>query len=134
MRGARRPGVRLPPSQPSHAARVEVPRGVERRRDHLEAARSVRELDIFLLGYMKARDDLGLPEYGQDEADLPEEFQDWVCMKSGVDTRVGWVHCVELIDDSPNNLSTFVKLFEEFLATRGRALPEPDVEQWHGLS
>lgn len=95
-------------------------------------ARSARELDAFFLGYMKARDDLGLPEYGAGEGGLREAFQQWLCAKLELPTRVGWVHCVEQLDTTPDNIGTFVSLFEEFLATKGRALPEANVYRWVG--
>lgn len=96
-------------------------------------AESARELDMFFLGYMKARSDLGLPDYGVNEVRLREEFQDWLCAKLQLHTRVGWVHCVEQLDRRPKNIETFVALFEEFLATKGRTLPEANVEQWVGV-
>jgi hypothetical protein len=95
--------------------------------------KSARELDLFFLGYMKARNDLGLPEYGDNESGLREMFQDWLCEKLKVDTRVGWVHCVEQLDGQSNNIATFVSLFEEFLASMGRVLPEARVEEWVGM-
>lgn len=95
--------------------------------------KSVRELDLFFLGYMKARKDLGLPEYGVNETGLREAFQDWLCARLKLDSRVGWVHCVELLDKQPDNIGTFVSLFEEFLVANGRALPEANVEQWAGV-
>lgn len=95
--------------------------------------KSARELDLFFLGYMKARDDLGLPEYGPNEGGLREAFQDWLCAKMDLNTRVGWVHCVEKLDKRRNNIGTFVSLFEEFLATMGRTLPKANVELWVGV-
>lgn len=94
---------------------------------------SARALDLFLLGYMKARDDLGLPEYGANESGLREQFQAWLCAKLHLHTRVGWVYCVEQLDGKPHNIGTFVSLFEEFLETKGRALPEANLEQWAGV-
>ncbi|AKT43474.1 hypothetical protein [Chondromyces crocatus] len=95
--------------------------------------KSARELDLFFLGYMKARNDLGLPEYGGRECGLLEAFQTWLCAKLNLDPRVGWVHCVEQLDRRPENIGTFVSLFEEFLGTLGKTLPEADPEQWVGM-
>jgi hypothetical protein len=91
---------------------------------------SARELDLFFLGYMKGRKDIGLPEYGANESGLRESFQEWLCAKLNVNVRVGWVHCVEQLDSRRDNVGTFVSLFEEFLATRGQSLPQADVELW----
>src|SRR5882672_7672077 len=79
--------------------------------------KSARELDLLFLGCMKARDDLGPPEYGANEAGLREEFQDWLCRKVGIETGAGWVYCLEQLDDR------LVSLFEKFLATKSRAFP-----------
>ena len=94
---------------------------------------SARALDLFFLGYMKARHDLGVPEYGDSEDGLLEEFQRWVCARLNVHTRVGWAYCIEQLDPGPDNVGMFVSLFEEFLLTKGQMLPEADVERWVGV-
>jgi hypothetical protein len=94
--------------------------------------KSTRELSLFLLGYMKARHDLGASEYGTNETGLLDLFQEWLARKADLPPRVGWAHCVEQFDATPENIGTFVSLFEEFLATIGRALPPADPRQWVG--
>ncbi|HYP97466.1 MAG TPA: hypothetical protein VER96_02255 [Polyangiaceae bacterium] len=94
--------------------------------------KSARGLELFLIGYRKARNDLGFPEYGHEEADLLEPFQVWAAEKVGLAPRVGWAYCVEQLDNREENVLTFVSLFEEFLSQRGRQLPVPDPQAWIG--
>lgn len=94
--------------------------------------KSARELDLFFLGYMKARSDLGLPEYGANEGGLREEFSDWLCARQNAASRVGWVRCVEKLDSRRDNIDTFLSLFEQFLASKGRTLPEANIDEWVG--
>jgi hypothetical protein len=93
---------------------------------------SAIELHMFLLGYTKARHDLGVPDYGPTEKDLLEDFEPWLRRRLGNQRRLSWADYVAEADPSASNVTTFVSLFEEFLASLGRALPEPDVEKWAG--
>lgn len=85
---------------------------------------NVRALEVYLLGCMRAREDLGAPHFAPEEADLLSEFGRWLAAKFQIDKELGWAGYIGEIDPSDRNVRTF-RLLVEFLASRGMRLPEP---------
>jgi hypothetical protein len=78
-------------------------------------AEDVRSLDLYLMAYAHARNDLGLPDYGPGEESLMADFHRWLETRlQTTDTR-GWWGLVEREDPSKANVHTFIALFDEFL-------------------
>lgn len=84
----------------------------------------VRTLDTYLRGYVQAREDLGVPAYGHDESNLMQDFEEWLSKRLKSNAVCPWSARVEEEDNSDRNVYTFFRLFEEFLAERGRSLLE----------
>lgn len=81
---------------------------------------SVRELDVFLDGYTRARIDLGLPAYGRGEEDLISAFNDWIKERyHQAGSSMSWRNVIEMLDASSRNIYRFYDELDAFLSTRG---------------
>lgn len=82
---------------------------------------SVRPLETYIQGYCQARADLGVGVLGgsQESNDL-QLFSEWMRRRHGLrNTNWGWLQFVEELDPSDQNIFTFYRLFEEYLADMG---------------
>ena len=84
----------------------------------------VQTLTTYILAYTQAREDLGVPPYGPGEQELLEEFTYWLADRRQSDDNCSWPGHIRRIDASDANVHTFFRLFEEYLAERGKALPD----------
>ncbi len=83
---------------------------------------------MYLDGYEQARVDLGVPPYGDGEETLLHDFGMWLGRKyreEGIRTR--WMEAIEVLDESPTNLTRFFEEFELFLNDRGMSLSDPNI-------
>ena len=84
----------------------------------------VETLATYIVAYMQARRDLGVPSYRPEDQEMLEEFTYWLSKRRQSDDDCAWDGHVKQIDSSGANVHTFFRLFEEFLAERGKALPD----------
>jgi hypothetical protein len=90
----------------------------------------VRTLATYIAGYVQAREDLGVPPYGDGEGELLSQFDDWLCERLKTDRisaapGYAWPRYIEQADGSDKNVHTLIKLFEEFLAGKGKSFLDP---------
>src|SRR5690242_7918976 len=85
----------------------------------------VRTLATYIRGYTQAREDLGVPPFGDAESELLSEFDAWLPRRLGSGSVLIWPGYVEEVDGSDRNVHTFFRLFEEFLTGKGKSLPNP---------
>jgi hypothetical protein len=90
----------------------------------------VRTLATFIRAYAQAREDLGIPEFGEGEELVLDDFEKWLAEKQNDSREVAWPTLIEAVDASERNARTFFRLFGEFLASRGLALTEPSTARW----
>jgi hypothetical protein len=89
-------------------------------------AEDVWSLYLFVHAYSMARSDLGMKEFGRGEETLLSDFKVWLENKFGMTDTRGWHGLIERIDGSATNIFTFLRLFDEFLVSRGEPpLTEP---------
>jgi hypothetical protein len=90
---------------------------------------SVKTLRTYIQAYTQARRDVGIPPFGADEESILPQFEAWLATRAKTEGRLTdlhWANHIEAIDDGPNNIMTFFRLFREFLAQQGRALDDPE--------
>jgi hypothetical protein len=90
----------------------------------------VSTLGTYLKGYVEARQDLGVPGFGEGEAGLLEEFERWLAVKLKSKRNLGFVGHIELMDPSEKNVRVFFAELERFLSERGLALTDELAERW----
>jgi hypothetical protein len=91
---------------------------------------SVRTLETYVQGYVQARRDLGLPEFGGEEEGLLDDFGKWLAVKMKSKRNFSWAGHVEIVDPSSNNVLTFFREFDDFAKMRGIALTPELADQW----
>lgn len=83
----------------------------------------VETLRAYMSGYEDAREDLGTVRMVQEDAQLLAEFAEWLARRTHWDgDPMGWEGHIRVIDGSSQNITTFFRLFEQFLETKGIAL------------
>jgi len=84
---------------------------------HFLGRNDVRTLEVYLAGYEQARRDLGASCGWA----IFDEFYAWLSVTLANTTTLGWVGLVELEDSSEDNVRTFFRRFDEFLAATARS-------------
>lgn len=79
----------------------------------------VRTLATFISGYAQAREDLGIPAFGESEGNLLDSFSHWLAGKLRSQRSLRWAGHVEFLDPSEHNIWTFFRLLDEFAAEEG---------------
>jgi len=78
----------------------------------------VSTLDTFIFAYTQAREDLGMPPFGREEAAVLPDFEHWLAARLRDTRQVAWPTLVASVDPGDQNVLTFFRLFEEFLTER----------------
>ncbi len=91
----------------------------------------VNTLATYMSGYVQAREDLGVPPYGEEESALLSEFDDWLVdhlelNKVSASPGYGWPKYIKDLDASTKSVRTFFRLFEQFLVAKGKSFLRPD--------
>jgi hypothetical protein len=90
----------------------------------------VRTLATYIQGYTQAREDLGVPEFGDGEGLVLREFEKWLSAKRNDTRDVAWPSLIEAVDGTERNVQTFFRLFDEFLAGREDSLTAQTDASW----
>jgi hypothetical protein len=100
---------------------------VRRRPGMFLGAQDVHTLATFIAAYSLSRQHQGLSS----GTGLIDEFESWLLIRHDqVTTNLGWQGCIRTLDPSADNIFTFYRELEVFLAERGLALTQEMAEEW----
>lgn len=90
----------------------------------------VATLATYLQGYVQARMDLGMPEFGSGEVTLLSEFEAWLAAEMNDTRHVAWPTLIATADPGDHSARTFFTRMEEFLQQRGLTLSGSGEPNW----